>query len=363
MEQPEEKQPQPGGLRGFFRGTRNNFRWLYDFVDEVWVKFNNLTETNYDLACQMVQQGRVDDAIWRFKITLLFSPDHLLTLYNLGCIYRFKGMQKEALECFTKVLKQDPKHENAIYMVATINPSMVKANSRPRVYPAQLAIEYFDSVAAGYDYEQQLASYQLIPMLHQFMHNEYPSDMIKHDMVDLGCGTGLCGYQFQGEFSNLVGVDISAEMLDQAYRKMDRRGVKIYNRLAHEDLRQFMKDSPPTCYDAALCIQVFKYLGDLQPVFAGLSHVMRTSGLFACSFDPYRGNDGFGVMPETGYFGHNINYVLQLAEQYGFEAVRTGEVLAYPQQHVQLCIFRKLETATHEPATDTPAESGEPPAQ
>jgi hypothetical protein len=46
-------------------------------------------------------------------------------------------------------------------------------------------------------------------------------------------------------------------------------------------------------------------------------------------------------MPRTGYFGHDINYVLDQAQRVGLETVRTGEVMGYPGVNIELCIFRK----------------------
>lgn len=327
--------------RGFFSSLREGFGWFGEFIDSVWAKSQNLVQTNYELGCEMVGRGEINDAVRRFKIALWLQPDHVPSLYNLGCLYHHLGQEREALDCFVKALKKEPMNENAIYMASTINPELIKPELRPRTVPYQMVLEHFDGLAGFYDQEQQHKLYQLPTLLHQLLGAEMDSNHSRHDLVDLGCGTGLCGAQFREQFANIVGVDISNNMLDEAYRRFDSRGVKIYTRLAHQDLRSFLKDAPAESIDVATCISVFPYLGDVRPVFEELKRTLRPQGLFACSFDPYHQRNSAGIMTNTGYFGHDVNYIIQLAQEFGFETLRTGEVQAYQNDTKQLCIFKK----------------------
>jgi len=205
--------------------------------------------------------------------------------------------------------------------------------------PYEMAVDYFDNLSGNYDYQMQMSQYQMPALLHQFMRTVM-GDQMRNNLLDLGCGTGLCGAQFREEFTNTVGVDLSNSMLDMAYRKTDRRGVLIYTRLIHQDLRYYLTEAEPESMEIALCISVFPYLGEVDEVFSGVRKVLRKGGLFACSFDPYIYSGDFGLMPTTGDFGHNIDYILRLAKQNGFEVVRTGPVPAYAQRLMELCIFR-----------------------
>lgn len=319
----------------------SGFSWLSDFFSDAIAKCENLTETNFDLACKMAANGRVDDAIMRFKITLWLAPDHLDSMYNLGCMYLHKGNRAQAMEMFVKVLRKVPDHQPSLYMVASIDPSVLKPEMLPKHLPFEIAIERFEGMANSYDYEQQVQKYQLPSLLHQLLHQSFRRDEILNNLVDLGCGTGLCGIQFREEFTNLIGVDIANGMLDMAYRRVDRRGVMVYNRLIHQSIVQYLSDADANHIDVAICASVFPYLGDVNYVFEGLKRVLRTGGVFACSFDPHPGNVDYGVLAKTGYFGHNLNYILRLAKEHGFKTIRTGSVMAHPGHPVELCIFRK----------------------
>ncbi len=341
-----QKPPQSKGLIIFLRELRGMFGGVFEWVEDLQRKFENLTETSFQLACKMAGEGRINDAQLRLRVALWLTPDHVPSLYNLGCIYHHKKLDDLAMQCFTKVLRKVPNHENALFMVCGMNPTLLKEQARPKTMPYAMAVEYFEGVARGYEYDQQLKGYQLPVMTHQLLNPLIEeSGLVRRDLLDLGCATGLATISFQEQFANVVGVDFSEGMLDQAYRKMDRRGVKLFNRLINQDMRVMLQEAKDASFDVALCLQAFKYVGDAELVFTELARVLRPGGLFACSVDPYVQPQGFGLMAKSGYFGHSVNYVLALAEQAGLEVVRTGEVLGYTNQHVQLCIFRKAKVS------------------
>lgn len=326
--------------QGRIARLRDVFMFGADWFEQVMEKCNNLTETNYRLACEHAAKGNVDNAVWRFRFTLWLAPDHVPSWYNLGCLYLHKGMQSEAMQCFAKVLRAQPTHEDALYMVSTMNPGALKPELRPKKVPVQMVIDMFDATSASYDAVQRARQYQLPGLLYQLLNPAMGPDAARHDLLDLGCGTGLCSIAFQQYFPNIIGVDISSGMIDKAYRRVDARGVRIFSRLVQRDLRPFVAEVKLDAFDLVLCMETFKYLGDLAGVFEGIAATLRRGGYAAVSFDPYP-QPGFGMLPRTGYFGHELSYVLGLAQGAGLEIVRTGEVMAYPEQPVQLCFFRK----------------------
>ncbi|MCI5049902.1 MAG: methyltransferase domain-containing protein [Rickettsiales bacterium] len=339
--------------KGFFKSSAANIGWIMDWFREISYKINNLVETNYELACQMAADGRVDDAIFRFKILLWLEPNYTEAIYNLGCLYLHKGERQQALDHFTKVLRKQPMHQNAIYMVASINPSMLKEELLPQTLPYSMALEYFEGMARQYDAYQHENEYKLPDLVGEMTRKEVGNEMT-NDLVDLGCGTGLLGVQFREMFTNTIGVDMANQMLDIAHRRVDDRGVMIYTRLAHQDIRNYLKDAKAGSADVVLCISVFPYLGELDSIFAGVRKLMRPGALFVCSYDPYVGMHGYSVLPETGYFGHRNDYVMETAKRHGLQAVRTGSVMAYPERPVELHIYRlPVENTNYKKADDS----------
>ena len=57
-----------------------------------------------------------------------------------------------------------------------------------------------------------------------------------YDILDAGCGTGLCGVLLKPLARSLTGVDLSASML----KKAKQRG--IYDRLVEDEITRFLSE-------------------------------------------------------------------------------------------------------------------------
>ncbi len=87
------------------------------------------------------------------------------------------------------------------------------------------------------------------------------------DMLDLGCGTGLCGVVFQGMVKSLVGVDLAAGMV----AKCRARG--IYDEVSVGNLGTIL-DASRDRYDLVVAGDVLCYVGALDEVFEGVFHAL-----------------------------------------------------------------------------------------
>ena len=132
--------------------------------------------------------------------------------------------------------------------------------------------------------------------------------------LDLGCGTGLCGPLIKHAVQRLDGVDLSPLMLDKA------RVLGIYDQLVQGDLVEHLRGSPQT-YDLVLSADVFIYVGDLEPVFAGVSRVMNRGGVFCFSAEQTGDEQTFQLTTQQRY-AHSERYVRQLAERHRFETAK-----------------------------------------
>src|SRR6202012_4484032 len=75
-------------------------------------------------------------------------------------------------------------------------------------------------------------------------------------ILDLGCGTGLCGPLLRPWAARLVGVDLSPKMLSKAAA----RGV--YDQLNCAELTQWLAEEAQP-FDVIVCADVLCYFGDL----------------------------------------------------------------------------------------------------
>ena len=131
-------------------------------------------------------------------------------------------------------------------------------------------------------------------------------------VVDLGCGTGLCGPLFRPLAGSLIGVDLSAEMLAKAQTR------NAYDRLVEADLVQFMTGSD---LRAELCLaaDVFVYIGNLAPAFRAIAAALGEGGYLA--FTTESGEGRLWTLQRTGRYAHSRDYILRLAQESGLEVV------------------------------------------
>jgi predicted TPR repeat methyltransferase len=90
-------------------------------------------------------------------------------------------------------------------------------------------------------------------------------------VLDLGCGTGLCGDLFRPLAARLTGVDLSPGMLDQA----QRRGC--YDELVCAELTSFARGCSRR-FDLILACDVFCYFGDLVELLTAVRKLLRDDG-------------------------------------------------------------------------------------
>ena len=84
------------------------------------------------------------------------------------------------------------------------------------------------------------------------------------DVLDAGCGAGLCGPLIAPCARRLVGVDLSGRMLAQA------RNKNVYDELIQRELTSYLRDSPAV-FDAIVSADTLVYFGPLRDVDCGRS--------------------------------------------------------------------------------------------
>ena len=91
------------------------------------------------------------------------------------------------------------------------------------------------------------------------------------DILDAGCGTGLCGEHVKPFARRLVGVDLSLEMLKRA-------GVrKLYDDLILGELTAFV-GAAPAAWALVVSADTLVYFGDLALVMAAALRGLRPGG-------------------------------------------------------------------------------------
>jgi predicted TPR repeat methyltransferase len=137
--------------------------------------------------------------------------------------------------------------------------------------------------------------------------------------VDLGCGTGLLGFELFGRVDRLEGFDLSQKMLAKAAEK------GIYHRLGQADLSLpphasglFADQFLPHRADLIAAADV----GNLETVFANVKELAAPCAIFAFSVEDAGAGEGTRLGPSLRY-AHSEDYVLAICERYGMTVVNS----------------------------------------
>jgi predicted TPR repeat methyltransferase len=225
-----------------------------------------------------------------------------------GGILKDQRRFAEAVECFREALTHGGDAELNRYFLASL-----VGRDAPASAPQRYVQSLFDDYADTFDeHLVNVLRYEAHRFLVDNLRGVGPERF--GAALDLGCGTGLCGPLIKPVVQRLDGVDLSPLVLDKA------RALGIYEQLVQGDLVEHLRGTPQT-YDLVLSADVFIYVGDLEPVFAGVSRVMNRGGVFCFSVEQTGDEQTFQLTTQQRY-AHSERYVRQLAERHAFETVK-----------------------------------------
>jgi len=222
-----------------------------------------------------------------------------------------RGAHAEAETALAAALEILPGHPILGHTLAA-----VRGEQRDGASPAYVSA-MFDDFADRFDAELRGLEYhsprRIAELVGPLLAGRSPARI-----VDLGCGTGLVGAELAGLKADIVGIDLSQKMLERAAAR------RVYASLVHGDLAEELARMPARSQDAALAADVFVYLGDLRPVFAGAARVLAAGGLFAFTIEVLAEGD-FKLLP-SGRFAHSVAYVRGIAREAGFAERRLERI-------------------------------------
>ena len=255
---------------------------------------NARAHNNRGSALQLA--GRTAEAEQAFRRALELDPDLEQPYLNLGHLLEKQGRSGDAACLYEAAIARGLDH-------ASFGHHLAAALGRPADRaPDRWVRATFDNFAPtfeqrlhalGYDAPARLAA-MLLPRL-----------AVPVDVLDLGCGTGLCGTALAARKRRLVGVDLSGKMLALARE----RGV--YDALHSDDVETLLAGAGDDTFDVVVAADVFIYIGALERVFAQVARVLRPDGWFAFTTEDCATGD-HALLP-TGRFGQSHGYIARLA--------------------------------------------------
>ncbi len=274
----------------------------------------------------LVDAGRVREALDQYRQALKLLPGHIEARQRLGLSYRLLGLVDSAAQVYREWLDQEP--DNALarhYLAACTGQDVPERASDTYVENT------FDCFAKGFEAKLASLDYRAPDLVAEAVGKAYGAPAKALDILDAGCGTGLCGALLTAHARSLNGVDLSTRMLAKA----EARG--IYDSLTKAELTAFLK-SAPARYDLIVSADTLCYFGDLAPVMHAAARVLRPGGRFIFTLEASPEQDGqpHRLHPH-GRYSHSEAYVRQVLEEAGLctEALTCGVLRQESSQPVQ----------------------------
>lgn len=320
---------------------------LHSGYDQAW----------HALAMIDAEAGNWQRAAEVFQIVIDLKPDHLMAWRGLANALDQLGKPEQA----RSLLREASRHEAADLIAsfapvpAAIEPSPASnASDRPstavralerKLTPAPEASNLHMSLAAWKNivpptqvprekvlglfekyadrFDEHLRGnlgYRVPEMIAEKVAATKPTRPL--DILDLGCGTGLCGQLLRPFARALVGVDLAVAMVEKS------KSRAVYDRVANSDLVEFLRESEQQ-FDLIVAADVFIYVGDLLPAFQAAPRILRPGGEIIFSVEA-AGGDRFQLQT-THRFAHSRPYLQRVATICGFE-LRTCDPINVRQE-------------------------------
>jgi predicted TPR repeat methyltransferase len=265
-----------------------------------------IADRRYQWALDLLARGDLSGAADLLTQTVELAPGFAAAWFALGEVREKRGYRDGAVAAFAQARDNDPEDRQGAGLALARLGVGEPAPAMPESYVRHL----FDQYAGRYDsaltehlrYRGPAILLEAVQHVMRDLRRPPPFGGV----LDLGCGTGLAGAAFRPFASRLVGVDLSSGMIAKANEK------GIYDETHVAGVEDYLNEATaanPERYDLVLAADVFVYIGDLAPIFAGIRKILAPGGMLAFTVETHA-EDGIKLLP-TQRFAHGENYLRQ----------------------------------------------------
>lgn len=290
---------------------------------------NLSAHANYaDMLCKT---KRTLEALEEYRSAVLIAPETPEISYNLAQILRELKDYEQALFLMFNAFYLAPQHDdwsiNIAETLALLNKtepekakkiaqnwlekmpdnivarhSLAAINGEPCPDDAEYNRRLFDVFAKTYETTLNNINYQAAEKVAAIC------GKCKGKILDLGCGSGLLGALLKNDKNEIVGVDISEQMLKIAAQK------NSYCRLINSEIINFLQNNHEH-FDLIVAADVFCYFSDLEPIF---KYCFPSEIAFSIEADD---NVETFTLQANGRYKHNSEYIEKLLKTIGYTKI------------------------------------------
>jgi len=267
--------------------------------------------------CQL-RLGHVELALQALDRAVAMDPNLAEVWSERGNLLRELHRLEDAAECFERAITLGADPEVHRYYLASV---------RGKGSPATPPRRYVEALFDGYADDFQA---HLVEKLQYQAHESLVRPLLRagrryRAVLDLGCGSGLCGPLIHPLADTIDGIDVSKVMLRQAGQ------LGVYRELIHADLVPFLSETTRSA-DLVLAADVFIYVGELSAVFRSVRRILEPAGCFAFTVELLPEGQDVRLLPSLRY-AHSESYIRRLAQTHEF---KVRDLFSAPLRYDQL---------------------------
>ncbi|MDE2369198.1 MAG: tetratricopeptide repeat protein [Burkholderiales bacterium] len=266
----------------------------------------------YNLSITLIRSGRVHDGLIAHGRAVAAWPEQLQSRQEVIRALLLLGENGRAAGLLREWLAADPGNPVAEHMLAASGGSAAAPARASDRYVQQV----FDGFAASFDAKLEALHYRAPELVVQALADAVGAPAAALDIVDVGCGTGLCAQGLRPYARRLAGCDLSVGMLRRA------RARGLYDVLHQAELSYYLA-TQPAAWDAVVSADTLCYFGALDEALAAARRSLRAGGRLVFTVEALADGDAQPHrLQSNGRYAHERGYLERCLRDAGFERVR-----------------------------------------
>ena len=264
----------------------------------------------YNLAETLVQLGRIPEGlIAHSKARVLWPADQQPRSDVIRSLMLLNERERAAV-LLREWLAEDADNPVAQHMLAACE----GGNTPDRASDGYVE-QVFDQFSASFDAKLEALGYRAPELVAQALQTVAAPTAASLDIVDAGCGTGLCGPLLQPWARRLAGCDLSDGMLRQAKLR------QVYSALHKAELTHYLH-TQPAAFDAVVSADTLCYFGPLGAVLAAAHRCLRPGGWLVFTVEALpEGHAQPHLLQGNGRYAHAHDYLARALPAAGYDHV------------------------------------------